>query len=155
LAKQKHLTPQEALSKLQRYCAYQERSHNEVRSKLIELGVYGDELENVMVALIEGNFLNEERFACTFARGKFNMKQWGRRRIIQELKRHRISEYCIKKAMEEIDEASYLITLRELLRKKLESLPKGEPPLAQRAKLMRYAFQKGYEGEAIEAILGE
>lgn len=155
LATQKYLTPQQALLKLQRYCAYQERSHYEVRSKLIELGVYGETLEGVMAELIEGNFLNEERFARSFARGKFRMKQWGRRRIVQELKRHRISEYCIRKAMEEIDEADYLAALRNLLRKKLESMPQGEPPLAQRAKLIRHAYARGFEQEVIEVILSE
>lgn len=153
LAKQKNLSAQEALQKLQRYCAYQERSHQEVRSKLIELGVFGQTLEAVMAELIEGNFLNEERFARAFARGKFRMKQWGRRRIVQELKQRHISEYCIKKALEEIDEREYLETLKSIIYKKQASLPPGEPLAVQRMKLMRYALQRGYETALLEQIL--
>lgn len=155
MAKQKYLSPQEALLKLQSYCAYQERSHQEVRSKLLELGIYGETLEAVMAELIESNFLNEERFARAFARGKFRMKQWGRRRIVQELKQRRISEYCIKKALEEIDEREYIETLKSILYKKKAALPAGESAAIHRLKLMRYALQRGYEPDLLEQLLKE
>ena len=75
-----------ALEKIKYYCAYQERSHNEVRSKLLELEIYGNELENYISVLIDENYLNEERYACAIARGKFYYKQWGRQKILQALK---------------------------------------------------------------------
>ena len=95
------VSKEEALAKMQRYCAYQERCHEEVRSKLLNMGVYSDWREEIIVQLIEENFLNEERFARSFARGKFRIKQWGRNRIRQELKKRKISDYCVRKAMEE------------------------------------------------------
>ncbi len=107
---------------MQRYCAYQDRCHSEVRSKLLDLGIYGDELEEVIAELITDNFLNEERFARSYARGKFNIKKWGRIRIKQELKRRHITAYCLRKAMEEIEEEDYLKTLEGLIRKKADQM---------------------------------
>lgn len=144
----KWIGKQEALQKLQSFCAYQDRCHSEVRSKLLELGVYGDDLEEIIVALIEEDFLNEERFARSYARGKFRIKQWGRVRIRQELKRRQISEYCLKAAFSEIDESDYLETLRKLLAKQ-QSLLKGGDARTRRDKLFRHALQKGYESELI------
>ena len=141
-----------ALLKMQRYCAYQERSHNEVRSKLIEIGVYGDTIDQILIDLIQENFLNEERFAKAFARGKFNIKRWGRIRIKQELKLHKISTYCMKKAMEEISEEDYLKTLKELVNKKSDLLQE-EDNYKLRIKLFAYVHQKGYETEFINKIL--
>lgn len=71
------LSKEEALAKMQRHCAYQDRCHQEVRGQLLDMGLYGGWLEEIMVQLIEENFLNEERFA----RGKFRIKHWGRNRI--------------------------------------------------------------------------
>ncbi|NUO00752.1 MAG: RecX family transcriptional regulator [Saprospiraceae bacterium] len=138
----------EALQKLQRFCAYQDRCHSEVRSKLLELGVYGDDLGEIMVLLIEEDFLNEERFARSYARGKFRIKQWGRVRIRQELKRRQLSEYCIKAAFSEIDETEYWDTLCKLLAKQ-QNLLKGGDERTRRDKLFRHALQKGYEAELI------
>ena len=137
-----------ALKKLQKYCAYQDRCHQEVRSKLLSLKIYGDDLEDVIVSLIEDDFLNEERFACSYARGKFRMKKWGRVRIQQELKRRKISAYCLKKAMAEIEEEDYLKTLDSVLKKKNKVLK--EPNLFKRkAKLSTFAIGKGYESSLV------
>jgi len=133
-----------ALAKLQRYCAYQERCHQEVRSKLISIKVYGDDLEEIISELISDNFLNEERFACAFARGRFRMKKWGRNKIKQHLKLKRISSYCLKKAMEEIDEEEYLSTLDDILRKKMEKHDDLNP-LVTKDKAIQYAISRGYE----------
>ena len=150
----KWLTPEEALSKMQRYCAYQDRCHQEVRSKLLELEVYGERLEQVMALLIEEGFLNEERFARSFARGKFRIKQWGRIRIRKELKGRQVSEYCIRKAMEEIEETDYLDTLRSMLQKKLE-FESGSDVFKQKQKAARYALGRGFESTLVWAILEE
>ena len=141
-----------ALLKMQRFCAYQERSHSEVRSKLIEIGVYGDTIDQILIELIQENFLNEERFAKAFARGKFNVKRWGRNKIKQELKLHKISAYCMKKAMEEISPEDYLHTLTELVRKKSD-LIQEEDNYKLRIKLFPYLHQKGYETELINQVL--
>lgn len=133
-----------ALQKLRKYCAYQERCHQEVRSKLISLKVYGDDLEEIISELISDNYLNEERFACAFARGKFRMKKWGRNKIKQHLKLKRISSYCLKKAMEEIEEEEYLDTLQSILRKKMEKHSDLKPLIAK-DKAIQYAISRGYE----------
>jgi len=154
LDKPKYISKQQALLKMQRYCAYQERSHYETRSKLLSLGIYGEDLEQVMTELVESGFLNEERFARSFARGKFNMKKWGRVRITQELKRRQISAWCIRKAMEEIDPGEYADALKAILHKKATEYA-ANLPHERRVKLIRYGLQKGYESELIQELLPE
>jgi len=141
-----------ALRKLQKYCAYQDRCHQEVRSKLLDLKIYGDDLEDIIVQLIEENFLNEERFARSYARGKFRIKNWGRTRILQELKRRKISAYCIKKAMEEIEEEDYEQTLLKLLEKKRKQL-KEKKPFILKGKLAKYLIGKGYESGLVWTLV--
>ncbi len=150
----RYVSKQQALQKMQRFCAFQERSHFEARNKLLSLGIYGEDLEQILSELVESGFLNEERFARSYARGKFNMKKWGRLRITQELKRRQISAWCIRKAMEEIDEQDYAETLRALLIKKSAQYDE-ELPAVKKLKLMRYALQKGYESELIQQMMPE
>jgi len=143
-----------ALLKLQRYCAYQDRCHKEVRTKLINLGVYGLDLENVITELIADNFLNEERYACSYARGKFRMKGWGRVRIRQELKFRKISDYCIKKAMKEIEEDDYMATLKEILIKK-ERLSREKDSFKRRGGLANFAIRRGFESNLVWLVVKE
>jgi regulatory protein len=150
----KHLTKEQALQKLKQYCAYQERSHSEVRSKLWELGVWRSQHDEIISSLIEEDYLNEERFAIQYAGGKFRMKDWGRKKILYGLKEKGVSEYCIKKAMKSIDEEAYYKTLDALAEKKWETL-KGEQYLVRRKKTEDYLLQKGYESDLVrQAVAG-
>jgi len=148
MAQKKYHSKEEALLKMQHYCAYQERCHKEVRGKLLDLGVYGQNLENIIVDLIGGNFLNEERFACSFARGKFRIKKWGRTRILRELKMRDISSYCIRKAMKEIEEDEYQKTLKELLRKRA-NLIRDNNVFVLKRKIVQHAIRRGFEPELV------
>lgn len=142
------------LQKLRNYCAYQERCHSEVALKCRELGLRGDAIDTAIAALIADNFLNEERFAKAFAGGKFRIKHWGRRKIVIELQQRQVSPYCIKKGLQEIDDADYRETLARLANKKYASL-EGEHPLKQKQKTIQYLVQKGYETALVLAILEE
>ena len=137
------------LEKIKHFCAYQERCHSEVRSRLLEMKVYGAELEDFMVILIEENFLNEERFARAFARGKFSLKQWGRIKIKHELKARNISSTLIQMAMKEIDEADYERTLQQLTEKKWETLRAEKNFFVKMNKLKNKKKKKGFEGELV------
>lgn len=150
--KQKITDPYLALIKMQGWCAYQERAQQEARDKLYELGLWPEGVENIISKLIEDNFLNEERFAMQFARGKFNIKKWGRIKIRMELKHRRISEYCLKKAMQQIDETEYLNTLKKLIDAK-RNLIKEKNAVKIKLKLMSYAISKGYEKDLIFDVL--
>lgn len=145
-------TPQEALGKLMHYCAYQERSHKEVREKLSKLKVWGAEADEIIATLIQEDFLNEERYARSFARGKFRMKQWGRTKIRYALIRKDISAYCIKKGLEEIEEEEYKKTLKKLAATKYEQL-KGEHYLKRKQKTQQYLIGKGYEYDLVYEIV--
>ncbi len=114
----KILNPAEARKKIYHYCAYQERSHQEVKSKLYDLGVRPNDVEEIITHLIVEGYLNEERFAKAFAGGKFRLKNWGRIKIVQRLEAKGLTPNCINAGLKEIDETAYMETLEELIRKK-------------------------------------
>ena len=143
-----------ALAKLQRYCAYQDRCHQEVRTKLLSLKIYGEELEEVITELIRENFLNEERFARSYARGKFRMKKWGRNKIKQNLKLKKISDYCLRKAMEEINEEEYIHVLQGILQKQIEKHSDKKEHEA-RDKAIKYAISRGYETPLVLCLVNK
>lgn len=136
------------------FCAYQERTQQEVRERLKEWGIFGDDAEEVIAELIQQNYLNEERFAKSFAGGKFRVKGWGRRKIKQQLQQRGISGYNLDQAMKEIAPDDYRETLTDLLEKKRQSLS-DDNPLIVKQKLVRYALSKGYESELIFTVLNE
>lgn len=142
------LTPSQALLKAANFCAYQERSHHEVTQRLAEWGIYGIDAQEILLQLIEQNYLNEERFAIAFAGGKFRVKQWGRVKIKQELKMHKVSDYCINKALNEIDDDSYIVTLQDEIDKKWQQT-KDANVMSKRAKVARYLIGRGFEQELI------
>lgn len=143
---------EKALQQIKRYCAYQERCHAEVKDKLYGMGLHRQDVDDIMAELITENFLNEERFAKAFAGGKFRVKQWGRKKIISALKQKQVSEYCIRKAMEEIPEDAYEGTIKKLAEKKYQSL-KGEQWLRRIFKTRQYLLARGFEAGQIGEIL--
>jgi len=148
-------TPQEALSKIKNYCAYQERCHSEVKEKLYSYGLHKSDVEPIMSTLVEENYLNEERFAILFAGGKFRIKQWGRVKIKYELKQKQVSEYCIKKALNSIDETAYLKTLDKLFELQLKRLKVEKNSYSKKKKLQDHLRMKGFEGELINRLIGK
>lgn len=148
----KTLTPAQALLKAQASCAYQERCQQEMRDKLYEWGLYSDAVENIIADLITDNFLNEERFAKAYAGGKFRIKKWGKIKIRIELKKRKISEYCIKKAMQEISDKEYMTTIKQLIAKKSKEI-KGGKPQVRNYKIAQFIASKGFEQNLIWDIL--
>lgn len=137
------------------YCRYQERSHKEVKNKLYELGCTTPEVDEYLIKVIQADFLNEERFARAVARGKFRLKQWGRNKIIQQLKQQQVSEFCIKKALTEIDEDDYIATAKKLAAKKLKEIRSEKNIFIRKQKMYRYLLQKGYESGIINTVINE
>jgi regulatory protein len=152
MIQQKHLTKEQGFQKIKHYCAYQERCHSEIKEKLYSLGLWKKDAEEIISQLIEENYLNEERFAILFAGGRFRLKQWGRVKIKYELKQRQVSEYCIKKAMKEIDEASYQKTFNKLATEKLKTLKSEKNIFIKKRKVQDYLLQKGYEHEMIKEL---
>lgn len=148
MAYKKRLSHKEAVTRLAKYCVYQERSQQQVRNKCYELGLYSDEVEEVIAELITEGFINEERFAQSYVRGKFRLKKWGRIKILAGLQQHQLSKYCIDKGMSEISEGEYLDTLNNLLEKKIASLPEENTYIIHQ-KVARYIINKGFEPELV------
>jgi regulatory protein len=137
-------TPKEALLKLEHFCAYQERCHAEVVSKLYSLKMTSDEIDSIVVQLIESNFLNETRFACSFARGKHRIKFWGKIRITNELKARQISPANIALALKEISSEEYEDTFTQLSERCWNSINE-KSILKKRKKFCDYMLRRGYE----------
>jgi len=143
-----YLSLEQAKNKLEHFCAYQDRCHAEVVTKLYNLKVSPSLHDEVIVHLIEHKFLNEERFACSFARGKHLISGWGKNRILGELKLRKITSFLIKKAMLEITDEMYFETLDRITVQKWNSLT--DQDLNKKAqKVIGYLHRKGYEMEYI------
>jgi regulatory protein len=145
--KKKH-SPSEALTKIQRYCAYQERSHKEVKARLYDYGLFENQVDEIISQLITEGFLNEERFAKAFAGGKFRMKKWGKLKIKNELEFLGLTKNCIQRGLKEIESADYSKTLKALIKKKSTEI-KEENIYKMRDKVARFAIGKGYEPEMV------
>jgi regulatory protein len=154
MIQRKQLTKEQALQKLRHYCAYQERCHVEVKEKLYSFGLRKQMVEESMAQLIEEDYLNEERFAIQFAGGKFRINQWGQVKIKHALKQKQVSDYCIKKALKELDAADYEKTLHKLAKKKWDSIKgQGVNGFAKMAKTTDYLLQKGFEAELVRGAV--
>jgi len=141
-----------ASAKAENYCAYQERSQQEVRDKLYDWGLHHDEVEEVITELILNNFLNEERFALAYVSGKFNIKRWGKIKIKQGLKLKRVPEKMIIKALNTINYDDYLGAILAAAEKKAPFIAEKDP-YKKKYKLITYLMGKGFESNLISEVL--
>ncbi|MEN1785692.1 MAG: regulatory protein RecX [Bacteroidota bacterium] len=154
MTSKKGITVTEATRKLEHYCVYQERCHQEVIQKLKRLGMGTIAIDHIVAHLITHKFLNEERFARSFARGKFHQKKWGRNRIISELKQRNISEFNIRLALQEINPHEYLEVFDALVDKRLIEI--NNAPLQKRKrKLADYLIYRGWESHLVYEKVNE
>jgi regulatory protein len=151
---QKTYTFDEAQKKLENYCAYQERCHKEVIDKLKQMRMIPQVIDTIVVHLITHNFLNEERFAQAFARGKFRIKKWGKNSIVGELKFRDISNYSIESALKEIDQDDYYETLDELIKKRISQVSETNS-YKKKKKVADYLLYRGWESHLVYEKLSE
>ena len=144
----KSYTLEQALSKLQKYCTYQDRCHIEVERKLTEMRIIPKAKEHIIMSLIDGDYLNEERFALAFVKGKFKIKKWGRIRLKAELKKRKISKYLIESALKQISDKDYLFAFEELANRKANSI-KANSILLKKKKLADYLIYRGWESNLV------
>lgn len=142
----------QALEKLKSFCAYQERSHYEVEKKCHLLGFYNEDSDILISNLIEENFLNEQRFVEAFVSGKLKYKHWGKVKIIQHLKKHRVSTFIMKDAFKDITDKEYFYILEIELKKKLSQLDSESNFLKKKQKVYNYLLQKGFSYQEISEV---
>ena len=150
--KRKPLSPEKAHAKAESYCAYQERSQQEVRDKLYDWGLYSTQVEQLISTLIQDNFLNEERFALAFAQGKLRIKGWGRIKIKQALKFKRVPDKLIQKALKNLDYDEYEQKLIAVFQKK-DRLLTEKDAFKRRYKLQQYLLGRGFESDLIYEVM--
>ena len=151
---QKSYTLEEAKRALERYCVYQDRCHKEVISKLYDCNMIPETHDIIIVHLIQYDFLNEERFSKSFARGKFRIKKWGKVRIVRELKFRNISAYNVKTALKEIEDSDYFNTFNTLALKKFDSITESNP-YKKKKKLADYLLYRGWESNLVYEKVNE
>lgn len=142
------ITLQLALSKARKYCAYQERSQQEVRDKLYSLGLHKQDVEQGIAVLITENFINEERFAMTFAGGKFRAKKWGRIKIKMALQSKKVSTYCINKSLAQFSSIEYNKVIQKLINDQ-EKKSKEKNPAKKKYQIAQYLISRGFEPDLI------
>lgn len=150
----KSFTVDEIKRKIEQFCAYQDRCHKEVEQKMRDYELIPEAREMILLSLMQDNFLNEERFAKSFARGKFRIKSWGKQRIIRELKFRDISAYNIKTALKEIDENEYLDTIYRVTEKRSNSISETNS-YKKKKKIIDFLMRKGFENELIFKTVNE
>ncbi len=141
------------LAKIKSYCTYQERCHSEVRNKLLELGERGESLEEIIITLIQENYLNEQRFAFAYAHGKFSILKWGKIKIAQGLTQKGITGNIANKALNHLNASDYYDCMEKLLRSKWSSLQKERSIAIKKKKVLNYMLQKGYDYASIMPIV--
>lgn len=154
MKKNKATNIHEIKEKLAYYCAYQDRCHQDVEKKMREFFLIPEAQDEIMLYLLRENFLNEERFAMSFARGRFTQKSWGRIKIKVELKRRQINDRLIAKGLSEIDEEAYYKEAKRLIEKKTDTL-KERDSYKKTQKIIRFMLQKGYEYYVIKSAMEE
>jgi regulatory protein len=142
-----------AFQKAKYYCAYQERSHSEVRNKLYSFKLHKNEVEQLLAQLIQEGFINEERFAIAFTGGKFRIKHWGKEKIKYALKQKQVSDYCIRKAIGSINDSDYNKIFISLADKKLNSLKSEKNIFIKMRKMKDFLIGNGFEIKMVNAYL--
>lgn len=142
------------LEKLERYCSYQDRCSSDVELKMAGWKLPPSEKEKLIRKLTEEGFIDDQRFARSFARGKFRVNNWGRIRIRFELKAKRIPESLIREALQEIGEEEYEAAIRALINKKSGEI-NPEKTLNKREKIINFVVGKGFEIDQVLRIIQE
>ena len=148
----KPLTPDQVLDKMAKYCAYQERCVKDVRDKLKTYEILQQDREKILEYLLDNRFVNDERFAKSFVRGKINQSGWGLNKIRFHLMQKGIAKEIVDEALEQTDDESYRQRLIDILKTKSKTM-KAETDFEKKRKLAAYAMQKGFEGNLVWEVL--
>ena len=146
------LTPDQVLDKMAKYCAYQERCVKDVREKLKTFDLPDDEKAKILDYLLDNRFVNDERFAMSFVRGKINQSGWGLNKIRFHLMQKGIAKELIDEALGQTDEEVYRQRLVDILKAKAKTV-KAENNFEKKRKLAVYALQKGFESNLVWEVL--
>ena len=144
----KPLTPDQVLDKMAKYCAYQERCVKDVRDKLKTFDIPEEDKTKILDYLLDNRFVNDERYAKAFVRGKVNQSGWGVNKIRFHLIQKGIDKDIIDEALVQTDEEVYRQRLIEILKTKAKTI-KAASDFEKKRKLAAYAMQKGFEGSLV------
>jgi regulatory protein len=149
---QKGLDQDWILKKMQNFCAFQERTIQDVRTKLTEMNLQEKVADRIIAELLRDNYLNEERYAKVFAGSKFRMNKWGKNKIIAALQQKEVPDIYIQMGLMEIDEKEYVSALTRLIVSKNKEITDNDP-LVRKRKIAKYLISKGFESRLVWDIM--
>ena len=150
----KPLSPDQVLDKMAKYCAYQERCVKDVRDKLKTFDIPQEDRDKILEFLLDNRFVNDERFAKSFVKGKVNQSGWGMNKIRFHLMQKGIDKDLIDEALGQTDEEVYRQRLMDILKIKSKTV-KAVTEFEKKRKLAAYAMKKGFEGSLVWEVLRE
>ena len=131
-------------SKLERYCAYEDRCSHQIQKKLSVSLLSDKEKEIIIDGLLQDKFLDDARFASAYVSGKSRIKKWGAYKIRKGLLSYQIEKSIIETALKELDSNEYLMNLKHLMEKKTALLHAVKNPYEKKVKIIRFLTSKGY-----------
>lgn len=137
-----------AIEHIKNYCTLQDRCQWDVLQKLREWGLQQATKDHILEILITDKFIDEERFSISFCRGKFRIKNWGKRKIVNELRRKQISSICINTGLKEINDKEYDLVLEKLFYQKEKSI-KDKNQFIRKTKIANFLIQRGFENNLV------
>lgn len=144
--------PADILSKLERFCAFQERCESDVRKKLTSMPCSVAQRDEIIRRLREHDFLNDRRFVEVFVRSKVH-ECWGKLKIRQALFAKSVDVQLIDEFLNAIDEAEYAQMIADVVMK-WKRMHSDEAD--DRQKLFRYMLTRGFSiGEVMAAMNNE
>lgn len=152
----KPITPEAARIRLADLCARSEQCEADVRQKLYRLGLSSGEVQSIVTSLIEERFIDNARFARSFARDKCRFSSWGRNKIRLALAAKRISAADIAQGLASIEEHDYMDALRRTAAAKARGLDlNGAEARENRLKLFRHILSRGFESDLASKAIRE
>jgi regulatory protein len=150
--KSNHQVPEWILSKMKHFCAYQERCMQDVKTKLATFHLQEEVYDAIISRLMKEDYLNEERYAKAFARGKLNINKWGKNKIYAALQQRNVPELFILEGLNDIDDKDYVAVLREVIAKKSQELTEKDHNRRNK-KLAKFAVLRGFESNLVWDVL--
>ena len=137
-----------AIERLKKYCVLQDKCKWDASQKMQTWKLNKKTQQNILELLIKEKYIDEERYAKSFCRGKFKIKKWGKLKIISALKRKYISVENINIGIKEINKNEYLETLEDLYQKKKKSTRIINTHIKNK-RIAEFLINKGYESNLV------
>ncbi|WP_308112768.1 regulatory protein RecX [Pseudonocardia oceani] len=133
------------------------RTRHELAQALKQRGVPDEASESVLSRFDEVGLIDDAAFAGQYVRSRHTYRGLSRRAIAMELRRKGVDDEVAGEALEEVDPASEERRARELVDRKLRTVPADTPEQRKKAanRLVGMLARKGYGGSIAYRVVRE